>query len=153
MKQSAGLLLYRNQNGLEVFLVHPGGPYWEKKDEGSWSLPKGEYLKGEDPFEAAKREFQEETSFPPPEGGYIALGELQTTSSKIVTAWAVQGGCPAEICSNLFIMEWPPRSGKMQEFPECDRAGWFSVEDAKVKIASGQRGFLDRFCLTQHSIK
>ena len=138
-KQSAGLLLYRKQNGhLEVFLVHPGGPLWTKKDLGSWSIPKGEFNE-EEPLLAAKREFQEETGVEAPPGEYILLKPVRQKSGKIVHAWGVEGRIDAEhVRSNDFGMEWPPRSGKMQSFPEIDRAAWFSVEDARQKINPGQ---------------
>jgi predicted NUDIX family NTP pyrophosphohydrolase len=143
-KKSAGLLMYRRRHGvLEVFLVHPGGPFWQKKDVGAWSIPKGEYTIEEDPLEVAKREFQEETGFKA-SGEFVALSSRKQASGKIVTAWAFEGDCDAStIKSNTFSMEWPPRSGKREEFPEVDRAGWFSVPDAKVKIIKGQSGFVD----------
>jgi predicted NUDIX family NTP pyrophosphohydrolase len=142
-KHSAGLLLYRFRDGiLEVFLVHPGGPYWEKKDLGVWSIPKGEIDEGEDPLGAARREFEEETGFMP-DGIFRELTPVRQRSGKIVHAWAVQGDCdPAAIQSNTFIMEWPPHSGRQQEIPEVDRGGWFAVDLAKDKILEGQRGLL-----------
>jgi len=147
-KKSAGLLMYRRPRGvLEVFLVHPGGPFWQKKDAGSWSIPKGEYMPGEDPLEAAKREFQEETSFMA-SGEFIPLTPRKQPSGKIISAWAFEGDCDASaIKSNTFLIEWPPRSGREQEFPEVDRAGWFSIPVAKEKIIKGQSGFLEE--LTQ----
>jgi predicted NUDIX family NTP pyrophosphohydrolase len=143
-KDSAGLLMYRLRNStLEVFLVHPGGPYWAKKDLGAWSIPKGEFREGEDRFDAAKREFQEETGLPA-EGNFIALSPIKQTGGKIVYGWAVRGDCdPKTIASNTFTMEWPPRSGRRQEFPEVDRAEWFAIEVAKKKILKGQVGFLE----------
>ena len=133
----------RGQRGLEVFLVHPGGPFWSKKDAGSWSIPKGEYVPGEDPFEVAKREFQEETSFEA-SGEFIPLTSRKQPSGKIITAWVFEGDCDASaVKSNTFLMEWPPGSGRQQEFPEVDRAGWFSISVAKEKISKGQSGFLD----------
>jgi predicted NUDIX family NTP pyrophosphohydrolase len=143
-KKSAGLLMYRRRHGtLDVFLVHPGGPFWEKKDAGSWSIPKGEYMPGEEPFEVAKREFQEETGFRA-SGEFIPLTPRKQPSGKVITAWAVEGDCDASaIESNTFSMEWPPRSGREQEFPEVDRAGWFSIPVAKEKIIRGQAGFID----------
>ena len=143
-KQSAGLLLFRVVAGnLEVLLVHPGGPFWANKDEGTWSIPKGEYATGEDPFEVAKREFQEETSFQA-SGDFIPLTSRKQPSGKIISAWAFEGdGDASAIKSNTFAMEWPPRSGTQQEFPEVDRAGWFSFPEAKEKITPGQVGFLD----------
>jgi len=143
-KRSAGLLLYRLREGtLEVFLVHAGGPFWAKKDGGAWSIPKGEIGEGEDPFEAARREFEEETGFRP-DGAFRGLEPVRQRSGKIVYAWAVEGDCdPAALRSNTFEMEWPPRSGRQQEFPEVDRAGWFDLETAKNKILEGQRGLLE----------
>jgi predicted NUDIX family NTP pyrophosphohydrolase len=143
-KKSAGILLYRiRESGLEVFLVHPGGPYWAKKDEGAWSIPKGEFEEGEDPLSAATREFQEETGSSV-DGNFIALNPLKQPGGKLIYAWGVRGDCAAEsIKSNLFTMEWPPRSGKREEFPEVDRAGWFTLEAAKKKILPRQVGFLE----------
>jgi len=147
-KTSAGLLMYRRRRGvLEFFLVHPGGPFWVKRDVGSWSIPKGEYTSGEDPLEVAKREFQEETGFKA-SGEFISLTPQKQPSGKIITAWASEGDYnPSAIKSNTFLMEWPPRSGRQQEFPEVDRADWFSISVAKEKIIKGQSGFLDE--LTQ----
>lgn len=134
----------RRHSGLEVLLVHPGGPFWRKKDLGAWSIAKGEYTEGETALEAAKREFEEETGIKPA-GEFIPLDEIRQPSGKIITAWAFEGDCsPKEIRSNLFTMEWPPKSGKTQEFPEVDRAAWFSLEDARTRILKGQAGFLDR---------
>jgi len=143
-KKSAGLLIFRRgSGGVEVFLVHPGGPFWARKDEGAWSIPKGEYNPGEDPFETARREFQEETGFQAG-GDFISLSPRKQPSGKVVSAWAVEGDCDASaIKSNTFSMEWPPRSGKQQEFPEVDRAGWFTIPAAKEKILKGQVSFLD----------
>ena len=145
-KLSAGTLLYRRRFGtLEVFLVHPGGPFWNKKDLGAWSIPKGEYAAGDDPPSAAKREFQEETGFAPPTGEWISLSEIKLSSGKVITAWAVEGDCDAAaIRSNAFSMEWPPKSGKMQEFPEVDRAAWFTLPAANEKIHPAQQEFLVR---------
>jgi predicted NUDIX family NTP pyrophosphohydrolase len=145
-KQSAGILLYRRTaEELEVFLVHPGGPYWWKKDAGAWSIPKGEYEDSEDAIDAAKREFQEETGFATPEAVLHFLGEVRLASRKTVSAWAIEGDCDARaIRSNLFSMEWPPKSGKHQEFPEVDRAQWFSLPKAHEKIHTAQREFLNR---------
>ncbi len=144
-KHSAGLILYRLREGmLEVFLIHPGGPFWEKKDLGAWSIPKGELDEGEEAFEAARREFEEETGFRP-EGIFRELRPVRQRSGKIVHAWAVEGNCdPTAIRSNTFTMEWPPRSGRHQEFPEVDRAAWFAVDLAKEKILEGQRGLLEQ---------
>jgi predicted NUDIX family NTP pyrophosphohydrolase len=143
-KKTAGLLLYRIRNSaIEVFLVHPGGPFWAKKDEGAWSIPKGEFADDEQPLSAAKREFQEETGFSM-EGNFMALAPLKQRSGKLVYAWALEGDCDAgAIKSNLFSTEWPPRSGKRQEYPEVDRASWFTLESAKRKIVPGQIGFLE----------
>ncbi len=143
-KKSAGILLYRRRNGAtEVFLVHPGGPFWAKKDMGAWSIPKGEYETGENPFEVAKREFQEETGIPV-SGEFIPLRARTQPGGKVVSAWALEGDCdPSSIVSNTFVIEWPPRSGRMKEFPEVDRAGWFPTPEAREKILKGQLGFLD----------
>jgi predicted NUDIX family NTP pyrophosphohydrolase len=143
-KQSAGLLLYRFREGaLEVFLVHPGGPFWAKKDLGVWSIPKGEMDEGEELLEAARREFEEETGFRP-EGIFRELTSVRQRSGKIVHAWAVVGDCdPTALRSNTITIEWPPRSGRMLEIPEVDRGGWFAVDLAKEKILEGQRGLLD----------
>ena len=147
-KESAGLLMYRLRNStLEVFLVHPGGPYWARKDLGAWSIPKGELQEGEDCLDAAKREFQEETGFLP-RGNFIALAPIKQTGGKLVYGWAVRDDCDTKtIVSNTFSMEWPPRSGKRQEFPEVDRAEWFTIETAKEKILKGQVGFLEELRL------
>lgn len=143
-RQSAGLLLYRRRAGrLEVFLVHPGGPFWKNRDEGAWSIPKGEYSMGEDPLAAARREFQEETGFVV-EGDFIPLIPVTQAGGKVVQAWAVAGDCdPQKIRSNTFTLEWPPRSGKIREFPEVDRAGWFDLDTARKKINPAQAMFLD----------
>jgi predicted NUDIX family NTP pyrophosphohydrolase len=143
-KNSAGILLYRLRGSeIEVFLVHPGGPFWTKKDAGAWSIPKGEFEADEDPLEAAKREFQEETGFAV-EGNFIELTPVKQPGGKVVYAWAVKGDCKAEsIKSNTFSLEWPPRSGKRKEFPEVDRAGWFTPEVAREKILKGQLGLLE----------
>ncbi|HUN85853.1 MAG TPA: NUDIX domain-containing protein [Terracidiphilus sp.] len=145
-KRSAGILLYRRrEKEIEVFLVHPGGPFWMKKDTGAWSIPKGEYAEGDDPLEAAKREFREETGFEPPASAVHELSEVKLASGKVVRAWSLEGDCDAEqIASNTFAMEWPPKSGKMQEFPEVDRAAWFPLAVARNKINVAQRVFLDR---------
>lgn len=142
-RRSAGLLLYRvRERAAEVFLVHPGGPFWSRKDLGAWSIPKGEIAEGEDPLEAARREFEEETGFRP-EGEFRELEPVRQRSGKVVHAWAVEGDCdPAVIRSNTFSMEWPPRSGRRQQYPEVDRAGWFDLERAKEKILEGQRPLL-----------
>ena len=142
-KTSAGILLYRVRVGeLEVFLVHPGGPYWEKRDSGAWSIPKGEFNEGDDPLEAARREFQEETGSQAT-GEFVALTPLKQRSGKLVYAWAARGDIDASsITSNTFSMEWPPRSGQQREFPEIDRGAWFTVAAANEKILPGQRGFI-----------
>ena len=144
-RRSAGILLYRNHgDGVSVLLVHPGGPYWARKDLGAWSIPKGEYVDGDDPQAAALREFEEELGSRPA-GTLVALGELIQKGGKHVTAFAVEGNLdPAEIVSNTFELEWPPRSGRRQLFPEVDRAEWFSLDDARQRILASQRPFLDR---------
>jgi len=144
VKKSAGLLMYRFKDGvLQVFLVHPGGPYWSNKDDGAWSIPKGIIDPGEDPLSAANREFQEETGISP-DGTFIALTPLKQPSGKIIYAWAFEGECdPAIIRSNTFSMEWPPHSGEMREFYEIDRGQWFPSDVAKTKIIKGQRGFIE----------
>jgi predicted NUDIX family NTP pyrophosphohydrolase len=143
LKQSVGLLLYRKQKGqIEVFLVHPGGPLWMKKDLGAWSIPKGEFDE-EEPLMAAKREFQEETGFDAPQGEYIPLKQVTQKSGKNVRAWAVEGEVDAEhIHSNDFEMQWPPRFGRVQSFPEIDRAAWFSVDEALQKVNPAQAGLI-----------
>jgi len=145
MTRSAGLLLFRRRGPeFEFFLVHPGGPFWAKKDVGAWSIPKGLYEKGEPPLEAAKREFAEETGFSV-EGDFVALGDFKQPGGKVVSAWLVEADCdPATVRSNLFSMEWPPRSGKVAEFPEIDRAGWFAPEGAMEKILRGQKPIIER---------
>jgi len=145
MKRSAGILLFRFNNGtLEVLLVHPGGPYWASKDAGAWSIPKGEYSEGEDALSAAKREFAEETGVNV-EGEFFPLGEVKQAGGKIVQVWALQGDLdPSLIRSNTFTLEWPPRSGSVREFPEVDSAGWFLMPVAKRKLLSGHREFLER---------
>ena len=146
-KKSTGILMYRLRNEvLEVLLVHPGGPYWAKKDSGSWSIPKGECTDTEDPFTVAKREYEEETSFQV-DGDFTRLTPLEQPSGKIVSAWTVEGDCDAsKIKSNTFLMEWPPRSGKKQEFPEVDRGEWFTIDTAKKKLFKGQVGFIEELC-------
>lgn len=143
-KVSAGILLHRRRaNELEVFLVHPGGPFWAKRDLGAWTIPKGELAEGEDPLDAAKREFTEETGFPI-DGDFRPLTPLRQPSGKLIHAWAVEGDCdPAQLSSNLFEMEWPPKSGKRSSFPEADRAAWFSLDEARKRIIAGQAPFLD----------
>jgi predicted NUDIX family NTP pyrophosphohydrolase len=141
-KTSAGLLLYRRRDRVEVFLVHPGGPFWAKKDEGAWSLPKGEFNDGEDPLDAAIREFSEETGMSL-DGHFAPLTPLKQPSGKIIHAWAVEADCdPSQIHSNTFSMEWPPKSGQMKDFAEVDRAAWFALPEARRRIIPGQVGFL-----------
>ena len=142
--RSAGILLYRRRDGIEVLLVHPGGPFWRKKDLGAWSIPKGEYVQGEDPLAVAKREFEEETGASVT-GDVLALGEVVQRGGKRVTAFGLEGDLdPTALRSNAFEMEWPPRSGRRQSFPEIDRAEWFSPEDAQQKILPAQRPFIAR---------
>jgi predicted NUDIX family NTP pyrophosphohydrolase len=145
-KQSAGILLYRGRGpALRLMLVHPGGPFWAKKDGGAWSIPKGEYEEGDDPLLVASREFEEELGSPAPAGDAIELGDLVQPSRKVVTAFALEGDFdPSRLKSNLFELEWPPKSGRLQSFPEVDRAEWFTVEEARDKILPGQRPFIDR---------
>jgi predicted NUDIX family NTP pyrophosphohydrolase len=145
-KRSAGLLLYRErtQSSVEMLLVHPGGPFWRNKDEGAWTIPKGEFGDEEQPLAAAKREFKEELGAEPPEGDYIPLKPLKQKSGKMVHAWAVEGDFdPIVLDSNTFEQEWPPKSGRMQEFPEVDRAEWFAPEVAKQKMLAGQAALID----------
>lgn len=143
-RRSAGLLLYRRrEGGVEVLLVHPGGPFWANKDDGVWSIPKGEYAAEEDPLAAAKREFEEETGARP-KGGAVALGSFRQSSAKIVDAWAVEGDFdPASLKSNTLTLEWPPRSGRTREVPEVDRAAWFTPEEAARKLLKGQLPILE----------
>jgi predicted NUDIX family NTP pyrophosphohydrolase len=145
-RTSAGILLHRaGAAGREVLIGHMGGPFWAKKDAGGWSIPKGEYGPGEDAFAVACREFEEELGTPVPATVFLPLGELRTTSSKVLTVWAADGDLDATAAvSNTFALEWPPRSGRMQEFPEIDRAGWFGIKDAREKLVTGQVPFLDR---------
>ena len=144
MKQSAGILLFRDRAGrLEVLLVHPGGPFWAKKDAGAWTIPKGAIEEGEEPLAAARREFEEETGTRPV-GEALPLSPRRQPGGKLVLAWAVRGDLDATaVTSTSFTMEWPPRSGRQQEFPEVDRAGWFALDEARVKILKGQAPFLD----------
>jgi predicted NUDIX family NTP pyrophosphohydrolase len=145
-KSSAGILLYRVRAGEpEVLLVHPGGPFWARKDRGAWSIPKGEYEEGDDPRAAALREFEEETGRPLDAGELAALGKIKQRGGKVVTAWAAERDLdPAAITSNTFELEWPPRSGRMREFPEVDRAQWFALPEARTKILPAQEELLDR---------
>lgn len=144
-KRSAGLVLYRSKRGApEVLLVHPGGPFWAKKDAGAWSIPKGEYAEGEEPLAAARRECAEELGIAP-QGPFTPLGEMRQAGGKIVTAFAVeQDFDPALFKSNTFDMEWPPKSGQTASFPEIDRAQWFPLDEARERILAGQRPFLTR---------
>lgn len=148
-KKSAGLLLFRERaEGLEVLLVHPGGPFWAKKDDGAWSIPKGEFDEEEDPLAAAKREFEEETGARPA-GEFIPLKPLRQAGGKLVFAWALRCDFdPDGLKSNTFSMEWPPKSGTRRDFPEVDQAAWFGVEAARRKILQGQAGFVDQ--LVEH---
>ncbi|MGO9136088.1 MAG: NUDIX domain-containing protein [Syntrophales bacterium] len=143
-KKSSGLLLYRRRDGaLEVFLVHPGGPLWTKRDMGAWSIPKGELGADEDALAAARREFEEETGFKM-EGRFTELTPVRQRNNKLVHAWAVEGDCDAALVrSNTFPLEWPPHSGITREFPEIDRAAWFSMATARQKIFNGQIGLLE----------
>lgn len=144
-KRSAGILLYRRRNGaIEVFLAHPGGPFWAKKDAAAWTIPKGEYDSDEEPLTAARREFEEETSFQI-DGEFLDLGVVTQSSGKIVTAFAVEGDCdPAKLVSNFCQIEWPPRSRKLIDIPEVDRGAWYSLDEARLKMFTAQRAFLDR---------
>ena len=144
-KRSAGMLLYRRRNEiLEVFLVHPGGPLWAKKDFGAWSIPKGEYSDEEDPLAAARREFEEETGMAI-DGDFMDLGTIRQAGGKLVSAWAHQGDFdPARLTSNSVEMQWPPRSGRIVKFPEVDRGAWFTMGEAHERILAGQRPILER---------
>ncbi|MBW8746104.1 MAG: NUDIX domain-containing protein [Acidobacteria bacterium] len=144
-KQSAGLLMYRLQHAvLKVFLVHPGGPYWSKKQAGHWTVPKGEFLDGEEPLAAAVREFREETGFEA-EAPFLPLGSIRQKSGKMVEAWAFRGDFEADkLVSNTCMVEWPPRSGKKIEIPEVDEGRWFNLQDAKEYLREAQWPFLDR---------
>jgi predicted NUDIX family NTP pyrophosphohydrolase len=147
--RSAGILLHRRAPGApevpEVLLVHPGGPLWARRDLGVWSIPKGEYDDGEDPFSAARREFAEELGVPPPDGPALDLGEIRQRAGKLVRAWALAGDLDVSVVnSNTFAMEWPPRSGHMQGFPEVDRAGWFDLDVARQQIIAAQIALIDR---------
>lgn len=147
-RHSAGLLLYRiRANGPEVLIVHPGGPFYVGRDDGFWSIPKGEVEEGEEPVAVALREFEEELGMPPPlqEDALVELGSVRQRGGKIVSAWCGEGDLGVtEIASNTFTLEWPPRSGRMREFPEIDRAGWFALPAARVKLLPAQAELLDR---------
>jgi predicted NUDIX family NTP pyrophosphohydrolase len=145
-KLSAGLLLYRMAgDDVEVLIGHPGGPFWARKDEGAWSILKGEYVEGEDPWTVARREFEEETGKPPPDGPRIDFAPVKQPSGKVITAFAVRGDFDVEgTQSNTFTVEWPKGSGTFREYPEIDRVDWFSVAEARSKLLKGQRPLLDR---------
>ena len=152
MRTSAGLLLFRHtENGLEVLLGHMGGPFFARRDAGAWTVPKGEYEPdSESAWDAARREFQEELGLPPPDGEAVPLGEVRQTNGKVVTAWAIEADLdPATVVPGVFSMEWPPKSGRVQEFPELDRVEWFGLERARAVIVKAQAAFLDR--LAEHS--
>jgi predicted NUDIX family NTP pyrophosphohydrolase len=149
-KRSAGILLFRTQNGQpEVLIAHMGGPLWSRRDAGAWSIPKGEYLDDEAPQAAARREFQEELGLPVPGGDLIDLGSVKQSSGKVVTVWALRGDLdPAQVVPGTFQMEWPKGSGVQREFPEIDRVGWFALPTAGEKLVTAQREFLNR--LAEH---
>ncbi|MFE7210501.1 NUDIX domain-containing protein [Streptomyces sp. NPDC001698] len=151
-RRSAGLLLYRRSgDGLEVLLGHMGGPFFARREAGAWTVPKGEYDPEEPAWEAARREFREELGLPPPDGKAVPLGEVRQTNGKTVTAWAIEGDLdPAAIVPGTFTMEWPPRSGRTQEFPELDRVAWLGLDRAREVIVTAQTAFLDR--LAEHSL-
>jgi predicted NUDIX family NTP pyrophosphohydrolase len=144
--QSAGILLYRMADGEpQVLLVHPGGPLWANRDLGAWSIPKGEYQEGEDPRACAAREFEEELGAAPPTAALVELGTVRQRGGKVVTAFAAEGDLDAgDVRSNTFVMQWPPGSGRMSEFPEIDRAGWFDCTQARDKLVPAQAAFVDR---------
>ncbi|MER6124570.1 NUDIX domain-containing protein [Streptomyces sp. NPDC001795] len=150
-RRSAGLLLFRHtEHGVEVLLGHMGGPFFARRDAGAWTVPKGEYEPDEPAWDAARREFQEELGLPPPDGEAVPLGEVRQAGGKIVTAWAVEADLdPATIEPGTFTMEWPPKSGRVQEFPELDRVEWFGLDRARNVIVKGQAEFLGR--LVEHS--
>ena len=145
-RTSAGILLYRlRPAGPEVLIGHMGGPFWAKKDDGGWSIPKGEHGPDEDPLAVARREFEEELGSSVPTQELVPLGALRVTSGKVLTVWAAEGDLDAAAAqSNTFTVEWPPRSGRVQEFPEIDRAAWFGLDEARSKLVKGQVPFLDR---------
>ncbi|MEV6883553.1 NUDIX domain-containing protein [Streptomyces sp. NPDC051135] len=152
MRRSAGLLLHRRGLGgeLQVLLGHMGGPFYTRRDAGAWTVPKGEYDPSEPAWEAARREFEEELGLPPPEGEAVPLGEVRQAGGKVVTVWAVEADLdPAAVLPGTFTMEWPPRSGRTEEFPELDRVAWFALDAAREVIVKAQAAFLDR--LTEHS--
>ncbi len=145
-RTSAGVLLWRcGGTGVEVLIGHMGGPFWARKDDGAWSIPKGEYGPGEEPRAVARREFEEELGSPVPTDDLVPLGQLRVTSGKVLAVWAAEGDLDATAArSNTFALEWPPRSGRVQEFPEIDRAAWFGLGEARSKLVAGQVPFLDR---------
>ncbi len=145
-KLSAGVLVYRTRDRVvEVLIAHPGGPFWARKDDGAWSIPKGEYADGDDPWSAAQREFGEELGLPVPAGPRVDFGPLKQPSGKVVTAFAVRGDLDVtDARSNTFELEWPKGSGRMREFAEVDRVAWFPVAQARTKLLKGQRAFLDQ---------
>jgi predicted NUDIX family NTP pyrophosphohydrolase len=145
-RRSAGIVLWRRRGGdIEVLLGHMGGPYWARKDRGAWTIPKGEVEAGEEPLAVAVREFAEELGVPVPAGQFVDLGEVRQSGGKIVRAWSVEGDFdPETMVSNTFELEWPPRSGRMQAFPEIDRAAWFDAPTARIKVVTGQRALIDR---------
>lgn len=150
VKLSAGIIAYRHKDvsGLQILLVHPGGPLWKNKDEGAWSIPKGEHAKDEDALSAARREFEEETGNVLPDKAFTALIPVKIKSGKIISAWMVEADFDKPfICSNNFEMEWPPRSGKKQSFPETDKAAWFTLDEARKKINPGQLPFIEQMFL------
>ncbi|MER6109139.1 NUDIX domain-containing protein [Streptomyces hirsutus] len=149
--RSAGLLVFRHtDHGLEVLLGHMGGPFFARRDAGAWTVPKGEYDAGETAWDAARREFEEELGLPPPDGEAVPLGEVRQSGGKTVTAWAVEGDLdPAAVVPGTFRMEWPPKSGRMREFPELDRVQWLALDRARELVVSAQAAFLDR--LAEHS--
>ncbi|MFG2325860.1 NUDIX domain-containing protein [Streptomyces sp. NPDC048568] len=152
MRRSAGLLLHRRGpgGGLQVLLGHMGGPFYARRETGAWTVPKGEYDPAEPAWDAARREFQEELGLPPPDGAAVPLGEVRQAGGKVVTVWAVEADLdPATVVPGTFRMEWPPRSGRTQEFPELDRVAWFPVGRAREVIVTAQAAFLDR--LAEHS--
>ena len=145
-RTSAGILLYRlRPQGPEVLLGHMGGPFWAKKDDGAWSIPKGEHDEDEEPLAVARREFEEELGLPVPSDALVPLGPAKVTSAKVLTVWVAEGDLDATATrSNTFELEWPPRSGRLQTFPEIDRAAWFGLDEARTKLLKGQGTFLDR---------
>lgn len=144
--RSAGLLVYRRAGAnIEVLLGHMGGPFWARRDEGAWTVPKGEYEPDEPAEDAARREFQEELGQPPPAGELLPLGEVRQSNGKVVTAWAVEGDLdPATVVPGTFEMEWPPGSGRLQTFPEVDRVAWWGLNEARARLVKAQRAFVDR---------